>query len=69
MAFTFGLSFDTGLWTTSFFTDSAAADTADTARPPRCLADMTLLSTLYMEAESDISSPASIADPKNASQL
>lgn len=30
---------------------------------------MTLLSTLYMEAESETSSPASIADPKKASQL
>lgn len=56
-----------GFLATEPATDAVAA--LGTPAAPRCLTDITLLSKLYIDAESDISSPASIADPKNASQL
>ena len=75
-----GRRLDTGL---SFRLDAFAVDIPDTDAaatalgtpvappppPPLGRTDRTLLSTLNMEAESDTSSPASIASPKNASHL
>lgn len=73
----FGRRLDTGfsLLFGPFFTDipdtDAAAEALGTppAPPPLCRTDLMLFATLNMEAESDTSSPASIAVPNNASQL
>ena len=73
-----GRRLDTGL---SFRLDAFAVDIPETdaataalgtpvaPTPPLGRIDLTLLSMLKMEAESDTSSPASIASPKKASHL